>query len=50
MALIYWPFFDVGGSEITQLENSPLYDAYMAKLAEREIALTGPKKKRRRTT
>jgi hypothetical protein len=49
MALIYWPFFDYGGSEITQLENSPLYDAYMAKLAEREIELTGPKKKRRTT-
>jgi hypothetical protein len=49
MALIYWPFFDVGGSEITQLENSPLYDAYMAKLAERDIALAGPKKKARRT-
>ena len=50
MALVYWPFFDVGGSEITQLENSPLYDAYMAKLAERERALEGPKqgKPRRR--
>jgi len=45
MALIYWPFFDVGGSEITQLENSPLYDAYMAKLADRERALEEPRKK-----
>jgi len=44
MALIYWPFFDFGGSEITQLENSPLYDAYMAKLTERESALAEPKK------
>ncbi len=44
IALMYWPFFNYGGSEITQLETSPLYDAWMAKLAEREQAFSGPQK------
>jgi gentisate 1,2-dioxygenase len=39
IALIYLPFYDHGGSEITQLENSPLYDKWMAKLAERDANL-----------
>jgi hypothetical protein len=29
IAFIYWPFFDHGGCEITQLESSPLYEAYL---------------------
>jgi gentisate 1,2-dioxygenase len=42
VALTFLPFFDYGGSEITQLENSPLYDKWMAKQAERntEIGIT----------
>jgi hypothetical protein len=47
IALMYWPFYDYGGSEITQLENSPLFDKWMAKVAEREAAFAGPDKKKR---
>jgi gentisate 1,2-dioxygenase len=39
IALMYMPFFDYGGSEITQLENSPIYDKWMARLAEREAQM-----------
>jgi hypothetical protein len=38
IALVYMPFFDYGGSEFTQIENSPLYDKWMARVAEREAA------------
>jgi hypothetical protein len=41
IALMYWPFYDYGGSEITQLENSPLFDKWMAKVAEREAGFSG---------
>lgn len=47
IAMVYWPYFDYAGSEMTQLENSPLYDAYMAKLAERQIEVTTNKKPKR---
>jgi len=32
IAFIYWPYFNYGGSEITQLESCPLYDEWMAKV------------------
>lgn len=36
IAFSYWPYKDYAGSQNTQLENSPLYDKWMARLAERE--------------
>jgi hypothetical protein len=32
IAFIYWPYFNYGGSEITQIESCPLYDEWMAKV------------------
>lgn len=36
IAFVYWPYKDYAGSQNTQLENSPLYDKWMERLAERE--------------
>ena len=48
IAFAYMPFFDYGGSEFTQIENSPLYDKWMARVAEREAALgLGAKKSKK---
>jgi gentisate 1,2-dioxygenase len=30
VAFVYWPLFNSGGSETTQLENSPIYEAWLA--------------------
>lgn len=48
MAMIYWPFFDYGGSEITQMEANPIYEAWMAKAAEREAQLADPTRPKRK--
>jgi quercetin dioxygenase-like cupin family protein len=45
IAFIYHPFKDYAGSEMTQLENSPLYDKWMARLAEREQSFAADRKK-----
>ena len=45
IAFLYWPFFMHAGSEITQVENSPVFEAWMAKQAERDAAFEAGSKK-----
>lgn len=47
IALLYWPFFTHGGSETTQIETSPLYDAWMAKEKEKDAAFSPDKPRKR---
>ena len=42
IALLYWPFFIHAGSETTQIETSPIFDAMIAKVADRENSLFTP--------
>jgi hypothetical protein len=36
IAFVYWPYKYYAGSQTTQIENSPLYDRWMAREAERQ--------------
>jgi len=48
IAFLYWPFFNQGGSETTQLDTSPIYDAWLAREKEAEMQhapVTRPKRK-----
>lgn len=47
IAFMYWPYFDYGGSEITQLETSPLYDAWLKRMEEKEGQFDAPKRGKR---
>jgi len=38
IAFVYWPFFNAGGSETTQIETSPIYDSWMADLDKKQRA------------
>jgi len=32
---VYWPFWNAGGSETTQLDKSPIYEAWIADLEKK---------------
>jgi hypothetical protein len=47
VALLYFPYFNYSGAELTQLESSPLFDRYMADLEEKERRFRSTKEARR---
>lgn len=44
IAFVYWPFYRHAGCEVTQLENSPWYEAYLARQQGDNRSFAAPRK------